>query len=141
MTDSRRRVFRSGSRFRQLLSLAALCGSGWPCGCHHDGTPAAKRDPSVLDGMERSSARRVGLETASDAMRRGDLKQLKMLGVWARNRAQVVLFEADDLQSLDVAIACLEGSLPPNDRRPALDKIQSGQLLKAARQLCLDEAD
>jgi hypothetical protein len=140
-------VFRGGSRFqqlprfRQLLSLAALCASGWPCGCHHDSTPATKRDPAVLDGMERSSARRVGLETASDAMRRGDLKQLKMLGVWARNRAQVVLFEADDLQSLDVAIACLDGSLAPSDRRSALDKIQSGQLLKPARTLCLDQAD
>jgi len=128
-------------RLRQILGLIAVCATGIPYACRHEAPPATKRDPSVLDGVERNAATRVGLETAADAMRRGDLKQLRMLGVWARKRAQVVLFEADDLESLDVAIACLDGSLAANDRASALDKIKSGQLLKPARALCLDGND
>ena len=87
--------------------------------------------------MERSAARRVGLESTIDAMQRGDLNRLKMLSVWARTRAQVALFEADDLSSLDLAIECLDGSMTHADRLTALDKIKSGQLLKPARDLCL----
>jgi hypothetical protein len=128
-------------RFRQIVGLIAVCASGAPCACRHEAPPETKRDPSVLDGVERSAATRVGLETATDAMRRGDLKQLRMLGVWARKRAQVVLFEAEDLEALDVAIACLDGTLSASDRAPALDKIKSGQLLQPARALCLDGTD
>jgi hypothetical protein len=129
-------------RLRQILGLIVVCASGGaPCACGHEAPPQTKRDPSVLDGVERSAATRVGLETATDAMRHGDLKKLRMLGVWARKRAQVVLFEANDLESLDVAIACLDGSLSANDRAPALAKIKSGQLLKPARALCLDGND
>jgi hypothetical protein len=128
-------------RLRQILGLVAVCATGFFCACRHEAPPETKRDPSVLDGVERNAATRVGLETATDAMHRGDLKQLRMLGVWARKRAQVVLFEADDLEALDVAIACLDGSLAANDRAPALDKIKSGQLLKPARALCLDGND
>ena len=69
--------------------------------------------------MERSAARRVGLESTIDAMRRGDLNRLKMLSVWARTRAQVALFEADDLSSLDLAIECLDGSMTHAERLTA----------------------
>ncbi len=100
-----------------------------------------KRDPAVLDGVELSAARRVGLETAADAIRKGDLKKLKMLAVWVRKRAQVVLFESDDLQAMDIAITCLDGSLPQGERAAALDKIESGKLVKDARAVCLDDAD
>jgi hypothetical protein len=124
------------ARLGRIWSLIVLGVVGGPCACHHDQTDG-KRDPAALDGMERAAARRVGLESAIDAMHRGDLNRLKMLGVWARTRAQVVLFETDDLSSLDLAIECLDGSLTQADRLTALDKIKSGQLLKPARELCL----
>jgi hypothetical protein len=120
----------------RIWSLIVLGVAGGPCACHHD-TTDSKRDPAAMDGMERSAARRVGLESTIDAMRRGDLNRLKMLSVWARTRAQVALFEADDLSSLDLAIECLDGSMTHADRLAALDKIKSGQLLKPARELCL----
>jgi hypothetical protein len=124
------------ARPRQIWSLIVLGIAGTPCACQHDATDS-KRDPAALDGMERSAARRVGLESTIDAMQRGDLNRLKMLSVWARTRAQVALFEADDLSSLDLAIECLDGSMTHADRLTALAKIKSGQLLKPARDLCL----
>jgi hypothetical protein len=123
-------------RLRRVWNLVALCAVGGLCACHHD-APETKRDPAALDGVQRTAARRVGLESAIDAMQRGDLNRLKMLGVWARTRTQVALFDADDLSSLDVAIACLDGSLMHANRQAALDKIQSGKLLKPASDLCL----
>jgi hypothetical protein len=123
------------SRVWRRAALVALAVAGPLGACHHD--PEKKRDPAAMDGVQRTAARRVGLESAIDAMQRGDLNRLKMLGVWARTRTQVALFDADDLSSLDVAIACLDGSLARADRQAALDKIQSGQLLKPASDLCL----
>lgn len=124
------------ARLGLIWSLVVLGVAVGPCACHHD-TTESKRDPAALDGMERSAARRVGLESAVDAMQRGDLNRLKMLSVWARTRAQVALFEADDLSSLDLAIECLDGGMTRADRLAALDKIKSGQLLNPARELCL----
>jgi hypothetical protein len=112
-----------------------------PSACNHERPAGTKRDPNVLDRMELAAARRVGLESATDAMQRGDLKQLKMLDTWVRKRAQVVLFNPDDLESLDLAISCLDGSLAPADREAALDKIAGGQLINPARDLCLEPAD
>ena len=128
------------ARLGRIWSLVMLGVAGGPCACHHDASDS-KRDPAALDGMERSAARRVGLESTIDAMQRGDLNRLKMLSVWARTRAQVALFEADDLSSLDLAIECLDGSLTHADRLTALDKIRSGQLLKPARELCLASSE
>jgi len=91
--------------------------------------------------MELTAARRVGLESASDGMRRRDLKRLKMLSVWVRSRAQVVLFQPDDLSSLDLAIECLEGSLLPAQVASRLEQISTGQLLAPARTLCLGETN
>src|SRR5882757_2661262 len=118
------------ARLSRVWSLVPLCVAGLASSCHHD--PETKREPGAMDGVQRTAARRVGLETAIDAMQRGDLNRLKMLGVWARTRTTVALFEADDLSSLDVAIACLDGSLVRADRQAALAKIQSGKLLKPA---------
>ena len=127
------------ARLSRGWSLVALCVAGSTNACHHDADP--KRDPAALDGMQRTAARRVGLESAIDAMQRRDLNRLKMLSVWARTRTQVALFEADDLSSLDAAIACLDGSLARADRQAALDKIASGSLLKPASDVCLADSE
>ncbi len=117
-------------------SLAVLT-----CACHDKPSAATQRGSAVLDRMQLAAARRVGLESAVDAMDRGDLQRLKMLKVWVLGRAQVVLFEPADLKSLDLAIACLDGSLPREKREAALDAIESGTLVRSARELCLDEED
>ena len=116
------------ARLCRVWSLGLLCVASSVAACHHDADK--KRDPGALDGVQRTAARRVGLESAIDAMQRRDLNRLKMLSVWARTRTEVALFEADDLSSLDAAIGCLDGSLARADRQAALDKIQSGTLLK-----------
>jgi len=130
----------SNARLSWLRSTALLCVAGWPVACRHDSPSDTKRDPAVLDGMELTAARRVGLESAADAMRRGDLKRLQMLHVWVRNRAQVVLFQADDLKSLDLAIGCLDGSLGQSERSARLEQVKSGQLIEPARAACLEAA-
>jgi hypothetical protein len=122
------------ARLGRVWSLALLCAWGSASACHHDAE--TKRDPAALDGVQRTAARRVGLESAIDAMQSRDLNRLKMLSVWARTRTQVALFEADDLSSLDAAIGCLDGSLARPDRQAALDKIESGKLLKPATAVC-----
>jgi hypothetical protein len=129
----------SRARFGSLVSVG-LCGTALGlAACRSE--PTKKRDPNVLDGVELSAARRVGLETASEAIQKGDVKKLKMLAVWVRKRAQVVLFEPDDLAALDVAITCLDGSLPQGERAAALAKIESGKLVQDARDVCLDEGE
>jgi len=126
-------------RLSRVWSLASLCVAGLAIACHHDADP--KRDPAALDGVQRTAARRVGLESAIDAMQRRDLTRLKMLGVWARTRTDVALFDEDDLSSLDAAIGCLDGSLVGADRQAALGKIASGTLLKPANDLCLADSE
>ncbi|MEO8905056.1 MAG: hypothetical protein ABI488_21590 [Polyangiaceae bacterium] len=131
----------SSTRLGWVARAALLAATAWSPACRHDNAPPHKRDPAVLDGMELAAARRVGLDSAVDALERGDLKRLKMLRVWAQKRAQVVLFPADDMASLDVAIACADGSLAVNDRAPALAKLKSGRLLEPTRALCLEPTD
>jgi hypothetical protein len=127
----------SRARFGRMIGVR-LCSAALALGaCRSE--PTKKRDPSVLDGVELSAARRVGLETASEAIQKGDVKKLKMLAVWVRKRAQVVLFEPDDLAALDIAITCLDGSLPEGERAAALAKISSGKLVQDARDVCLDQ--
>jgi len=130
----------SSERFRSAGSAVALYAAYFLSACH-DRSGEAKRDPAVLDKMEFAAARRVGLESAVDAMQRGDLKRLQMLATWARGRAQVALFEPDDLKSLDLAIACLDGSLARDARVAAFNEIKSGKLVKPARDVCFAEAE
>jgi hypothetical protein len=86
--------------------------------------------------MQMSSARRVALESTAAAMKRRDLQRLKQLSNWVRNRAQVALFEADDLAALDIAIECLEHSSAPTEQLARLDGLKSGSLRVPARDVC-----
>ncbi len=92
-----------------------------------------------MDGLERYTANKVSLETAVDAIEQRDVKKLKMLGVYVRKRDQTALFSEDDLSSLDLAIACLEGAKSQDERAAALAEIKSGTLKAAARDACLEE--
>ncbi|HYP90891.1 MAG TPA: hypothetical protein VEQ59_22145 [Polyangiaceae bacterium] len=91
---------------------------------------------AALDRMQFSSARRVGLQTTSEAMASGDLQRLKQMRLWVRNRAQVPIFEEGDLRALDLAIACLEHTTAPRAAIDELAEIESGTLKKPARELC-----
>ena len=117
-----------------LFGAAALSSS-----CHQEEKPAPTTDKTVLDGMQLSAARRVGLESAVDALQRGDLQRLEMLRTWSLGRAQVALFSEEDLASLDLGIACLDGSLAPSDRPAAAKQLRAGQLRQPARGLCLPD--
>jgi hypothetical protein len=86
--------------------------------------------------MQLSSARRVALESATAAMERHDLQRLKQLDVWVRNRAQVAVFEPDDLRALELAISCLEHVPPPLQAREQLALLKSGSLRASARAAC-----
>jgi len=89
-----------------------------------------------LDGMQLEAAGRVALESAADAMERRDLERLRMLSRWVRERAQVVLFQPNDLSALDLAIGCLDHSVPPRQAVASLQKLTSGKLLTPARNMC-----
>lgn len=125
-------------RARRLWSWLTWLSLAAGPGCERE--PRAKRSsasPSAsLDGMQLFSARRVTLESAVDAMQRRDLQRLKQLDVWVRNRAQVVLFEPDDLRSLELAIQCLEQVGPPHEAIAALDRVKTGELKEPARGAC-----
>jgi hypothetical protein len=131
----------SGIFKRRLRCLAALVAACWGSACQHESSLDAKRDPAVLDGMELTAARRVGLESAADAMQRGDLERLRMLSVWVRRRAQVVLLEPADLDALDHAVACLADSSARAKELAALQELKTGALLKPARELCGRDAE
>lgn len=132
-------------------STAVLLGAAICCsGCQRESEAEGKTDKietseklerTVLDGMQLSSARRVGLESAVDGLQRGDLQRLKMLRQWALGRAQVVLFSAEDLAALDLGIACLDGSLTPNARAAAVAQLAPCQLREPARALCLADEE
>ena len=100
----------------------------------HEGPAAGSGQP--LDRMQFSSARRVALASAGEAMRQGDLERLKQLRVWVQNRAQVAIFEPDDLESLELAIACLEHSSTEVAALDRLARVKSGTLRQAAREAC-----
>ena len=59
-----------------------------------------------------------------------------MLSRWVRERAQVVLFKPNDLSALDLAIGCLDRSVPPQEAVASLKKLSSGKLLMPASTLC-----
>ncbi len=107
---------------------------------HADGASGTS-SARPMDGLERYTRRTVSLETAIDAIEQRDVKKLKMLSVYVRNRDKTALFSEDDLSSLDLAIECLEGNKTQEERSAALDEIQSGKLKKAAREACLDEQE
>ena len=117
-----------------LVALAA-CQKDAPS--RADGSAGAR----PMDGLERYTRRNVSLETAIDAIEQRDVKKLKMLSVYVRNRDKTALFSEDDLSSLDLAIECLEGAKSQEERSAALDEIQSGKLKKAAREACLEEQE
>src|SRR4051812_33547091 len=108
-------------RFWLCLTLCA-----WAGGCQRETASEAEKSPepagsgAQLDRMQLSSARRVALQSASEAMNSGDLQRLKQLSVWVRQRASVTIFEEDDLESLDLAISCLEQSSATG---PALERL------------------
>jgi len=118
-----------------LLTLATAAA------CRRDNPRERKRDPAVLDGMELNARRRISLESAADAMRRGDLNRLEMLSIWVRTRAQVVLFEPADIESLDRAITCLKDGSTRSAELTALARLKSGTLLQPARDACRREPE
>jgi hypothetical protein len=97
---------------------------------------AASASAGKLDKMQLSSARRVALESAATAMQRRDLERLKQLDLWVKNRAQVAIFEPDDLRSLELAISCLERASPPPEALGQLAQLESGSLRGPARAVC-----
>jgi hypothetical protein len=97
---------------------------------------APSASAGTLDAMQFSSARRVGLESATAAMQRRDLSRLKQLDVWVRSRAQAALFEPDDLRALELAIACLEQVSASSAALAQLDQLESGTLRVPARRVC-----
>jgi hypothetical protein len=112
-------------------------------GCQTD--PAKRSEGAAgaraMDGLERYTRRTVSLETAIDAIEQRDVKKLKMLSVYVRNRDKTALFSEDDLRSLDLAIECLEDSMSQEERSAVLDQIHSGKLKKTAREACLEERE
>jgi len=92
-----------------------------------------------LDAMQLEAAGRVALESAADAMERRDLERLRMLSHWVRERAQVVLFQPDDLSALDLAIGCLDHSVPVNQAAASLQQLSSGKLRLSARGVCSEQ--
>lgn len=97
---------------------------------------AASASAGKLDKMQLSSARRVALESATAAMERHDLQRLKQLDVWVKTRAQVAIFEPDDLRALELAISCLEHVPPPPEALAQLAQLKSGGLRAPARAAC-----
>ena len=125
------------------LGLASALAAVSVTGCQTErasranGTAGAR----AMDGLERYTRRTVSLETAVDAIEQRDVKKLKMLSVYVRNRDKTALFSEDDLSSLDLAIECLEGAKSQDERSAALDEIKSGTLKKAAREACIAEQE
>lgn len=116
--------------------LALLLCSALTAACQEQRASRGDRSERPLDGLERSTARNVSIETAILAMQQRDLKKLKMLAVWVRNRDKTALLGADDLNSLDLAIACLEDSQSEAERKAASERIASGKLKQPALDLC-----
>lgn len=101
-----------------------------------DDDKSASSSSMKLDGMQLDSARRVAIESASAAMGRRDLGRLKQLSTWVRGRAQVVILEPNDLEALDLAIACLEQPEGAAGTLARLERIQGGKLRGPAHTAC-----
>ena len=127
----------------RLIVLLLMSGLTALWGCQRESASeslGAAAPSSSLDRMQMGSARRVAIETATSAMQRRDLAQLKQLSVWVRHRAQSVILEKDDLQALDTAIACLEQTVPIEQSLARANGIATGALSKPARELCRGRA-
>lgn len=133
----------SFSRSRPAQCALVLCAALGLASCNDKPKPKVRDDGTVrpMDGLERFTAQSVSVETAIQAMQDRDLKKLKMLGVWVRNRDKKVLMSKDDLRSLDLAIACLEGQKSADERSAELDEITSGKLKEPTSALCLQEEE
>jgi hypothetical protein len=119
----------------------AMSTLGLLIACQKQEPEPTERPARAMDGLERYTARTVSIETAIEAMHQRDAKKLKMLGVWVRKRDKTALLNADDLSSLDLAVECIESN-PSNEQRiAALERIKSGKLKAAARDVCLTEQD
>jgi hypothetical protein len=122
-----------------LVVVLALAGAP---GCKREGAKsddaksAAPSSSMQLGGMQLDSARRVAIESASAAMGRHDLGRLKQLSAWVRGRAQVVILEPNDLEALDLAIACLEQPGGAADALARLERIHGGKLKGPAHTAC-----
>ena len=125
---------------RWLLTALLALGGAVACQRSEAGKggagAAASASAGKLDAMQLSSARRVALESATAAMQRHDLQRLKQLDLWVRNRAQVAIFEPDDVRSLELAITCLEHVPPPPEALGQLEQLKSGSLRAPARAVC-----
>lgn len=132
--------FATFRRPRLAAALAVLTSLAWLTGCPPKETKK-RGDRSVrpLDNMERAAARNVSIETAIDAIEQRDVKRLKMLDVYVRNRSETALISPDELSSLGLAIDCLENKLSREERSAVLDKIKSGKLKAPATEVCLEE--
>jgi len=128
---------------RVWFSVLALVGFAVAFACRSESKPypAKPLASGELDGMQLEAAGRVALESATDAMVRHDLQRLKMLSVWVRGRAQVVLFQPNDLSALELAIACLERSVSPRQAAARLAELSSGKLLVPAGVLCAEQPE
>jgi hypothetical protein len=123
----------------QISGAIALIGLTVPaCQAERPNRSDGSSGARAMDGLERYTRRTVSLETAIDAIEQRDVKKLKMLSVYVRNRDKTALFSEDDLSSLDLAIECLDGAKSKEERTEALDAIKSGKLKKAAAQACLE---
>ena len=127
---------------RVWIVTLALLGFVVAFACRSEGGSTGFRAKPVvsgeLDAMQLEAAGRIALESAADAMERRDLERLRLLSRWVRERAQVVLFQPDDLSALDLAIGCLDHSVPPTQAVATLGKMTSGKLLTPARNMCSD---
>lgn len=128
---------------RNWVSVLAFVGFVVAFACHGESKPFPTKPlaSGELDGMQLEAAGRVALESAADAMVRHDLQRLKMLSVWVRGRAQVVLFKPNDLSALDLAIGCLDKSVSPSEAAARLGKLTSGKLLVPAQVLCAEQSE
>jgi hypothetical protein len=128
-------------RLRRAALLALALAPVQACQEQKEKPIRGDRSVRPLDGMERFAARSVSIETAIAAMQERDVKKLKMLSVWVKNRDKTVLLSPDDVTSLDLAIECLEDKLTQDERSDALDEIKSGKLKAAAREVCIEDTD
>lgn len=129
---------------RVWFTALALLGFAVAFACRSESksfAPKPAGSAGELDAMQLEAAGRVAMESAADAMERHDLQRLKMLSVWVRGRAQVVLFQPNDLSALDTAIACLERSVPPSQAITSLAKLSSGKLIVRAKVLCSEQLE
>ena len=130
---------------RVWFTTLALAGFAVAFACRSESRSTGfKAKPAVsgeLDGMQLEAAGRIALESAADAMERRDLERLRLLSRWVRERAQVVLFQPNDLSALDLAIGCLDHSVRPSEAVASLEKLTAGKLLTPARNLCSELAE